>query len=331
MAHFIQDPSIARAIDDLKRRWPAIGAAADHPLTEWFILRRRRRNSFFAFPPPWTMRVLWIWMILMFAYRFRASGFAFMVLALCFFTPVRLPQAITGMFRKKQHVRDVREPADLLRDNDPSHLDQINLTALDFTDLLAACAACCHDAWRRHAFACACVLFAACPLFVIGIPSTSANLYPFVALFLGLFISVGWVMCRRSAIVAAAMRDLFSNLRDRKTKIHVKGPILTDHLWLALVPAPLVASLVFVSLGIWGWIVSTVIGWIVIASIIAIRMDRAVEACFLQFAAEGRRRFQAMLNPDSSDPLKELELYGRMTLLEHQRKSNHGGKGTETI
>lgn len=42
MADFIEDPQIAASIDDLKRRWPEIGAAADHPLTEWFIQRMNR-------------------------------------------------------------------------------------------------------------------------------------------------------------------------------------------------------------------------------------------------------------------------------------------------
>ncbi len=42
MAIDIEDTQIAAVIDDLKRRWPTIGVAADHPLTEWFIRNRRK-------------------------------------------------------------------------------------------------------------------------------------------------------------------------------------------------------------------------------------------------------------------------------------------------
>ncbi|MCE5228066.1 hypothetical protein LLG95_00525 [bacterium] len=39
--NFIEDPAVAAAIADLKSRWPAVGEAADHPLTEFFVRRWR--------------------------------------------------------------------------------------------------------------------------------------------------------------------------------------------------------------------------------------------------------------------------------------------------
>ncbi len=36
------DRSVAAMVEELSRRWPALGVAADHPLTEWLVHRHRR-------------------------------------------------------------------------------------------------------------------------------------------------------------------------------------------------------------------------------------------------------------------------------------------------
>ncbi|MCE5231044.1 hypothetical protein LLG95_15805 [bacterium] len=42
--NLVEDPAISPLIDDLKHRWPAIGNAVDHPLTEFFIRRTLRKG-----------------------------------------------------------------------------------------------------------------------------------------------------------------------------------------------------------------------------------------------------------------------------------------------
>ncbi len=44
----VEDPEVAAAIAELKARWPAIGEAADHPLTEFFYLGAGREEASFG-------------------------------------------------------------------------------------------------------------------------------------------------------------------------------------------------------------------------------------------------------------------------------------------
>ncbi len=333
MADFISDPSVAAAIDDLKCRWPAIGRAAEIPLTEHFLQHQRRRIPWRVLLPNlngWSSSVMWIWLILFLWSQSKASRLIILI-GIVPLMLVRLVGAIdTIAGKRRRHARNLRDVSDLLRDNDPRQLDQLNLAGLHFTDLLAACAACSNNLWRRCAVARAGILGAAWLLFALVIPLVVKREFalPFIVLCSGLLLSSGLVTCRRSTIVAAAMRDLAAGLRERKSKLRVKpGGLLSDHIWIAIVFVPLVASIVSYSLGLWGWIAATFIGWIASAAIIANRMDRGVETYFLRFSDFGQPRFRAMLSRESSDPLQELELYGKMLLLEHQRKStgaNHG-------
>lgn len=141
--NFIQDPSIARAIDDLKRRWPAIGAAADHPLTEFFIQRdaRKERRRRAIDPKYWRFIIVICIFGFFFSMRFSPTAMHFymrynpLIMVLVF-----LGVALNRKYRKPPKRNDLRSPFHMLAEaGDVSQWAHLWLAPLSYRDVAGTC------------------------------------------------------------------------------------------------------------------------------------------------------------------------------------------------
>ncbi|MCE5228067.1 hypothetical protein LLG95_00530 [bacterium] len=142
MAQYIGDPEIARAIDDLKTWWPAIGEAADHPLTEWFI--RHQSNK---------QRTDWSRYSALLA---RILVYLIALSTLYWFLPrylhglIYVAGSIVGAIerriiirRKQSNIRNLRHL--LLREGDAGQLEQLWLTPITYRDCAGIHLGCIYD------------------------------------------------------------------------------------------------------------------------------------------------------------------------------------------
>lgn len=324
--HSIEDPAVAASIAALGERWPRIAAAADCPLTEHFIRRGRAgriplrilgaksnflSDSVIMIIAAWValsqLRGLWSLIVTLFVVQVL----------------VAIVRLVLTHHRKKYRIKNLREPADLVRDNDPGRLEQLYLANIQLKNLLGAGAA----LYYHHRVGCAAVRAALLAIawlvlaLVVGLTG-HRNVAMIIDACLAVFlIGVGWVVCRPAAIVEAGMRDLFSGLLNRKTGLAVRpGGVLPFFLWPIMACTPIFTAIVYPVLGVPGWIGLTILAWIAEFARLAHVMDHELQMYFAHCLGNGDRMFQAMLSQETSDPLKELELYGRMMQLEHRRK-----------
>ncbi len=128
------DPTIAATMAELARRWPAIGAAADHPLTEFFIQKRARlpwsrrgRNELLLRQAPYHgMLLLGVLAIYQMSPRFMGL----------IYLPLILGTALIRRYVRVSKMKDLRWPSDILLASDAGQLEQLRLTPLKWRDLL---------------------------------------------------------------------------------------------------------------------------------------------------------------------------------------------------
>lgn len=325
--HSIEDPAIAGTIAAIGERWPRIAAAADCPLTEHFIRRIPKSAMTFRFlrinifpSSIWLGLPAFVWPL--FTYRFTTYRDAFSVFVIIYVIVIAATYAWNYRGRRRR-VSNLREPADLLRDHDPGRLEQLCLANIQFKNLLGAGAALYYHHWGRCAAARAAMLAIAWLVLALIIGLTGhRNVVMIIDACLAVFlIGVGWVVCRPAAIVEAGMRDLFSGLLNRKTGLGVRpGGVLPFFLWPIMACTPIFAAIVYPVLGVPGWIGLTILAWIAEFARLAQVMDHELQMYFDHGLDNGNRMFQEMLSQETSDPLEELEVYGRMMLAEHRRK-----------
>lgn len=133
MANFIEDPDIARAIDDLKRRWPAVGEAADHPLTEWFVRQKPRGIDWNRIIPIISRITVYCCVFMFLLYLVPQRFFYFtMMIAWCF---LWLERGLAKRRVRYKTQRKMRKLRDLLaRECDPGQLEQLWLTPITYRD-----------------------------------------------------------------------------------------------------------------------------------------------------------------------------------------------------
>lgn len=150
LADYIEDPQIAASIDDLKRRWPDIGAAADHPLTEFFLTRKitrsrilnrtRERIAYF-------LAAILIYCVLWYFFPRFLHHFSGATL-LAVFTTV----SILSRYSKMETEYNLRNPDQLLNGaGDESQWQQIWLVPLSYRDIAGVNLGCAFHTWRMNA------------------------------------------------------------------------------------------------------------------------------------------------------------------------------------
>lgn len=132
MAHYIEDPQIAASIDDLTSRWPAIGRAADHPLTEWFIQRdiARQQRPSRAMPVVACSAVLML-VALVFFWKYVLYALIVIVVLAVFagdfiFGLFDAFRSVRDEIAKRGHKREVGDPDEFfLAAGDPNQWEQV--------------------------------------------------------------------------------------------------------------------------------------------------------------------------------------------------------------
>lgn len=142
-AQLISDPAASRAVADLKRRWPAIGAAADHPLTEFFIQRLERKNFRRRGIDAKYKRIAFV--VMFFAFFFCLRFFPtvmqfYMRYNHLFLVAIFAAVALNRKYRKPPKQHNLKSPFQLLYEaGDVSQWEHLWLAPLSYRDLAGTC------------------------------------------------------------------------------------------------------------------------------------------------------------------------------------------------
>lgn len=326
MAEFIEDPAIAGTIADLKRRCPAIGDAADHPLAEFFIHRQKskpRRGR----QDKLLMGGIWLFLILAFlaglgysssfaSFFAKYNGF----LMIAFF----MGGALHRKFRKPPRRNDLTDPIQMLAEaGDVSQWEHLWLAPLAYRDLAGVCLGVYYHrktasrAWpwrlilRVFFWLAACVLVATFFMDQIrfmqwvtcyGYPAETASILAGLVFLIysahRLFTDTNYHLCRVmgriSGIVMQRQQRLFVAHEFWKSQWRRGCGIA---LFMIILQINVVSCCVFASRS-WGWvyIAASMAGWGLVARLSRRRFARMdISAIFEEFIAREERQYQLLV------------------------------------
>ncbi|MCE5228065.1 hypothetical protein LLG95_00520 [bacterium] len=289
----------------MAKRWPGIAIAADHPLTDYFVMKRRRGLRARRIPVgEFVWSAGWIGGVVTFLllYPYYVS---LLVLGLCL-----IERALHKLIFKKK-VGEIAEPIDVLEERAAVKMEQLYLTPMRFSNLLGASAVVYYRHWKRYAAALALLLCAVMAFFMFVTKWYVSQRFPqFVwPIHIGLlviFVAIGAVVCRRTFIVALGMRNLYAKLIEQtgRSRIRREGLVL-EKLWLAL-PMTLMCS--FVLLGgvrfFWPWLVILVSACVWECRFAARKLDEIVDEYYVRYVGDGEPYFQELFMTEEDDQLE---------------------------
>lgn len=295
-------PYVAAVLDDLRRDWPFIARCAENPLTEFFLLRDRRRGfrlrqiplGLFVWSAAWVAAMV----ALMVFYNYFG---AFVALFCC-----GLERFLHKKIFKK-YVREIAEPIDILDETDRGKLEHLYLAPIHFRSLLGACAVYYYAHWRRYLagllFVIAGVMcfFLALAAYCIGLDAGfhKYTLPSYIGI-VAIFVRIARLVARPEFIMGVGVRNLYAKLIEMSDRIVARREaVFMQQTWIVLALTPLVSLLViFGTHSFWVWIVLLIVACFYQCSLAEQKMAALVRDHFADYADDGERLYAELIESE---------------------------------
>lgn len=295
-------PYVAAVLDDLRKDWPYIARRAEHPLTEFFLLRDRRKGFRLRQIPVGLFVWSAAWIVAMVAlvtfYNYVGGVIA---LALC---------ALERVLHKKifkKYVREIAEPIDVIEETDRGKMEHLYLAPFHFRDLLGACAVYYYRFWLRYVAGLLFVI-AAVLCFFLGLVKYCADMgsgfhkYAFPLYFgmIVIFIRIAWLVCSPRFIMAVGIRNLFAKLMEKSNQIvALREGVVMERFWIGLAISPLISLFVlFGTRSFWAWIVALVLACLYQCRLAGQNLDSLIRENFSRYESDGERLYADLIKTE---------------------------------
>lgn len=290
-------PLVAEAVEKLAEDWPYIARCAEHPLTEYFLLKERRRRFRLNRIPIG----LFIWSAVWIAAMIALVVFFNYIGGVVAFGMCAIERALHNRIFKK-YAREVAEPIDILEECDAGKREHLYLAPIHFDDLLGAAAVYYRYHWPRYVAGLFFVI-AAVMCFFLGLAYyiTQTTNYgslrpygrPLYAAIAVIFAGIAWLACRPNFIMAIGIRNLYAKLMEKsKQVVALREPVFMQATWMWLAATPLISLAVLsATYSFWVWIVTLVLACIIECRMAARRLDSVISENFARYSESGEEMY----------------------------------------
>lgn len=302
-------PLVAAAVDEIRENWPLIARYAEHPLTEYFLLKHRRRGFRLSQIPIglFIWSAAWIAAMVALAVYYHYVG-GIVALGLC---------AIERVLHKKifkKYVRDLAAPIDLIEETDRGKMEHLYLAPVHFRDLLGATAVYYYRFWLKYVAGLLFVVAAVMCFFLalakygteIGAGSFRPYAFPLYIAIILIFIRIARLVARPEFIMAVGIRNLFAKLMEKSNQIvALREGVVMERFWIGLALSPLVSLFVFFSTrSFWAWIVVLVLACLYQCRLAGQNLDSLIRKNFSRYDSDGERLYADLIRTEKERDLE---------------------------
>jgi hypothetical protein len=292
---FVELPAAVAAVSAIRRWWPGIGVSADHPLTDYFISKRRRGFRLSRVP---VGQVVWggAWVAGMVATFVFYPYFSLLIIGA--FSVVE--RGLHTIIFKKT-VGEIADPMDVLEEREAVKMEQLYLAPIRFANLLGASAAVYYRHWMRHAAGLVLLLVAVMAFFLFIIQYYVARHFAMYVRPLNIgttiiFGSMAWIVCRPTFVMALGMRNTYAKLIEKTGRNNLQREgVLMQRLWVGLALTILFSfGFLYVIRFFWAWLVFVVAACVLQCWLAGGQLDDVIESNFVRYSSEGEQYYREL-------------------------------------